>query len=948
MFYGQRVRSIPAAVSALLLTATAAFSAQFVVTNTNDSGPGSLRQAMDLANATPNGQSPDEIDFNLAGSGVHSIVLASELPEITDPVTINGWSQLGWNGAPLIELVPTQGLSANGLTLSGGTTTLRGLVLGGFNRAILIKHGGFNTIQGCYIGTNSSGTSANPNYIGINPVVAGPDGDLTQFSNLTIGGTSQNERNIISGNTAWGIADTGQGSNIIIRGNYIGTDKTGTIAIPNHDGIILSADQVTIGGVEAGAGNLISGNSSDGLELAPATFAAGSGNVVLGNRIGTTADGASALGNGLNGISGLGIIGGTSPGAGNLISGNAVGIRSGGATIQGNFIGTDITGKIAIPNSRAGISGSGTFGGTTPGAGNLISGNAGPGIQMEGVSYGFGGPPPSRPGGVIQGNLIGTDISGKVKVPNQFGILVSNGNNVVIGGSIAGSRNVISGNTLGGIEADFTNVVQIMGNFIGTLADGKTPLGNGGNGIQMRVDWLNDYLVGAANWLSPQAGNVIAFNAGPGVLVALPNAASSTHAEKRISANSIHDNGSLGIDVTPSGVTPNDPQESSGNASNPQNYPVVSAAFAYNGQLTIYGSLNSKPNTAFLLEFFANFTADPTGYGEGEQYLGQAQVTTNSSGDAQFNVRFPLPANASTVTATATNSIGETSEFSADMMVSSTAPTSPPVAQTAVSLPLTGGQLLNISTRVQVQTGYKVAIAGFIVTGSVSKKVIVRGIGPSLTGAGVPGVLADPVLELHDGSGNLLTTNDNWKTDQQAEIEASGVPPTNDLESAIVWTLAPGNYTAILRGKDNTSGVGLVEAYDLARSAASRLANISTRGFVSTADDVMIGGFIVGSNTGAITGVVVRALGPSLTSFGLSALPDPILELRDGNGSLVQANDDWQAENSLQIAATGLQPSDSHESAIAATLAAGNYTAIVRGKNNTTGIALVEVYNVGN
>lgn len=255
------------------------------------------------------------------------------------------------------------------------------------------------------------------------------------------------------------------------------------------------------------------------------------------------------------------------------------------------------------------------------------------------------------------------------------------------------------------------------------------------------------------------------------------------------------------------------------------------------------------------------------------------------------------------------------------------------------------GQLRNISTRLRVQTGENVLIGGVIVTGTDPKKVILRAIGPSLSQF-FAGALADPKLQLYQG-GTLLAENDNWKDSQQAEIEASTIPPTNDLESAIVRTLAPGLYTAVMSGKNGGTGIGVVEAYDLDPAANSKLANISSRGFVDSGDNVMIGGLIAGGNGGADTRVLIRAIGPSLSSAGINgAMQDPTLELRDLNGVLLRENDNWQAEQQSEIEATTIPPSNAAESAIVATLRPGNYTAIVKGKNGATGVALVEVYNV--
>ena len=256
-------------------------------------------------------------------------------------------------------------------------------------------------------------------------------------------------------------------------------------------------------------------------------------------------------------------------------------------------------------------------------------------------------------------------------------------------------------------------------------------------------------------------------------------------------------------------------------------------------------------------------------------------------------------------------------------------------------------QFLNISTRVLVGSGDNVAIAGFIVAGSEAKNVIIRAMGPSLTGAGISNALQDPMLELHDSSGALIASNDNWKDTQQAEIQASGLAPADDRESATVQTLSPGAYTAIVRGKDGTDGIGLIEGYDLDSSADSIFANISTRGFVGTGDNAMIGGLIVGGNGGGVNVVVARALGPSLSNAGVQqALQDPTLELRDQNGVLIDSNDNWKDRQQALIERQNLAPADDREPALLDVLPAGAYTAIVRGKNDATGVALVEFYNI--
>jgi hypothetical protein len=246
-----------------------------------------------------------------------------------------------------------------------------------------------------------------------------------------------------------------------------------------------------------------------------------------------------------------------------------------------------------------------------------------------------------------------------------------------------------------------------------------------------------------------------------------------------------------------------------------------------------------------------------------------------------------------------------------------------------------------------VETGDNLIIGGFIITGDAPRRILVRAIGPSLIASGITDALADPTIELHASDGSLIRANDNWRDTQEEEILATGIPPTNDLESAIVDTLPPGSYTVILRGRNQLTGVALLEIYDLEQSTASKLANISTRGLVQTGDNVLIGGFILGGSSPR--NVVVRAIGPSLARTGLTnVLIDPTLELRDNNGTLVMSNDNWK-DNEAQahlIKIIGLGPTDNRESALIATLAPGPYTTIVAGKNGGIGIGLAEIYNL--
>ncbi|HKP04274.1 MAG TPA: hypothetical protein VJU77_13055 [Chthoniobacterales bacterium] len=296
------------------------------------------------------------------------------------------------------------------------------------------------------------------------------------------------------------------------------------------------------------------------------------------------------------------------------------------------------------------------------------------------------------------------------------------------------------------------------------------------------------------------------------------------------------------------------------------------------------------------------------------------------------------------ITPTATPVVTPTASPSATATPTPVTPTPTPTVSPAA-------QPLNLSTRMRVQAGDNVGIGGFIITGSASKHLLLRAIGPSLTGFGVPDALADTTLELHGLTGFVTITNDNWHDDpvQAAAIQATGIAPTNDLEAAIDVTLTPGAYTAIIRGKNNTSGVGLIEVYGLSQTVPAKLANISTRAFVDTGNNIVIAGFILGGNSGGDR-IVVRGIGPSLGAVGVTnPLADPTLELRDGNGGLLLVNNNWQDDSTqaAELVAAGLAPASILESAIAATLPPGLYTALLAGVNNTSGVGLVEVYDRG-
>jgi len=294
-------------------------------------------------------------------------------------------------------------------------------------------------------------------------------------------------------------------------------------------------------------------------------------------------------------------------------------------------------------------------------------------------------------------------------------------------------------------------------------------------------------------------------------------------------------------------------------------------------------------------------------------------------------------------TAPAVAGIGQVT--SRDLVGSPSGLFSPTPTPTPTSTPGPASTVLaNISTRGTIDTPPDVLIGGFIVTGTLPKRVLVRAIGPSLP---LFGRISDTFLELHDSTGGVIAVNDDWRTDQEAEIITTGIPPTNDFESAILATLPANNsaYTAIVSGFNGANGIGLVEVYDLDRTVDSRMINISTRGLVTIGDNVLIGGIII---TGSIpTRVLFRAIGPSLALMGVpNSLIDPTLELHDGNGAVIAFNDDWRTDQQSEIIATGLAPTVDQESAIVDVLLPGRYTAIVDGFSSLTGVALVEAFQL--
>jgi parallel beta-helix repeat protein len=611
------------------------------VTNANDSGSGSLRQAIITANG--NGSSVDTICFSI-GSGYQTINAGSTM-QITQPVIIDGTSQTGYAGSPLIEINGAGAGASSGIWITAGGSTIKGLIVNRFGGdGIILTNNGGNTIQGNYIGTNSGGTGALGN---------GSSGIGMQSANNTING------NLVSGNHGTGIAVTGgSSSGNTITGNHVGTDASGTYALGNWaDGILITSAPnntvggttgVTPGGACTGACNLTSGNGANGIGIWQSSA---TGNTVVGNYAGVDNSGRSALPNGDIGFEAQDAsgnhIGGTTPQERNIFSGNLgagvslTGSGASGNTVEGNFIGPDVSGQVGMGNHKMGVnigSPSGgtnnahnnTIGGTSGvapsgsciGSCNVISSNAWNGVYISGASGG---------GNSILGNHIGVSVSGGIIMGNVLdgiGIIDSPSNG--IGGPVIAARNIISGNGANGVVVigNSSGSNRIEGNYIGeAINQGSQP--NQSNGISI-------------------AGGI----------------------STAVIGNNIDTNGRMGIDLANNNfVTPNDGGDGDGGANGTQNFPSLAFAIPYGSGENIVGSLNSLGNTSFRIEFFQSPGCDPVGYGEGHDYLGGATVSTNASGNASFNVLMPRVPAGFAVTATANRIIGstpvESSEFSA-------------------------------------------------------------------------------------------------------------------------------------------------------------------------------------------------------------------------------------------------------------------------------------------
>jgi titin len=653
----------------------------------------SLREALGAAKVLPGG---DTIAFhipandpNFAG-GVFKIRPTVQLPSIWgengNGTVIDGATQTAFTGntnaaGPEVQINGSLAGLVHGIIIKSANCTIKGLNINGFAKsAIRITDPAAigNKVQGCYIGTNAAGNGKDSNGAFGILLTEGSSGSI-------IGGAVPSKRNIISGNQGAGITIDFASTGNVIQGNYIGTNASGTAAIRNgalsimSAGIVVRSGTNSIGSTISGSGNLISGNGRYGVLIA---FNSTSNNSVRGNLIGTNASGTAAIPNGLAGVGLLyantNSIGGTDPAARNLISGNArygVLIAAGnGNSVQGNFIGTNATGSGSIANGYAGvgltaIAQTHTIGGTVAGQRNVISGNSRYGVVIA---------LPGTDSNKVLGNAIGISADGAAALSNGFaGVGITGGaQSNVIGGTTAEASNVISGNAAHGIvltkPATKRNLLQ--GNLIGMDATGSKKMANGAAGIFIEGSSFN--LIGG----TATASNKIGFNGGDGVVVFRSGTGN------KIRHNSIYKNGGLGINIqkpleADHHVTSNDEGDGDLGPNRQQNSPFINSAISTTSSTAISGSLQSLANTKYVIEFFRNVERDWSGSGEGRNYLGKAAVTTDEAGKAifTFNAKGDLAGFA--ITATATNSAtGDTSEFSSYTVAISENDTGAPVS----------------------------------------------------------------------------------------------------------------------------------------------------------------------------------------------------------------------------------------------------------------------------
>ncbi len=721
--------------------------ATFTVTITGDSGAGSLRDAIDQANLSPGF---DQLRFNIAGTGVQTIAPASALPEITGPLSIDGTTQPGFDPndpRPLIELDGRAVAVNPGLDFSDASSgsTVRGLIVNRFGGDGIRLRGNNNRVEGNSIGTTADGAAAAGN--------GGEGVNMDTSSNNTIGGTSAATRNVISGNASHGVgfgalfAVESAGSQIL--GNYIGTDRTGAVAVPNGgNGVdFFGGGNNTIGGLVAGSGNLISGNDGHGIVF----FGGGTAN--------------------------------------NLV--------------VGNLIGTDLTGTLALGNGRAGVndfSTTNTVGGTTPEARNVISANRAGGIDV------FGGT-----SSLFQGNLIGTDVTGTL------------------------------------------------------------PLGNVGFGVKLFAD---DNTVGGT---AAGAGNVIAFTTPDafGQAAGITTVLSSSN--NRFLSNSIFGNAGLGIDLeNDRQVEPNDPNDADTGGNGLQNYPVITGAETGGGVTIVRGTFNSVPNRSYQLQFFGNDAPDSTGFGEGKTLLGTLSLTTGSTGNATFDLPFSVELAAGQfVTATATDPGGNTSEFGQAVSVNVLPATDLLVEVTSAPSPGTVGA--NLTYTVTVRNVGALTTTGAVLTATLPANATFV----SATGGVAPdmnGVLTFNIGNLAAAASASFdvtvrpTTAGTVTLAVAVDHDLIDPVPVNNSAAADATVVAPTGTSVVQFSAPEFNVIESAGTIEVSISRSNGTAPLTVNYAVTP------GTATAGSDFTPTAGSVTFAEGQTVATFAVAILPDFIIE----------------------------------------------------------------------
>jgi CSLREA domain-containing protein len=720
-----RCRASSRLVTALALSVLASplGAAIFTVNSNADTDDGicdaascTLREAINAANTAAGA---DTIRFSI-GSGPRTISVTSQLPAVTDPVTIDGTTQPGYGGSPIIEIEGSSAPTGTiGLRISAGSSVVSALVINRFKTGfpavggigIQLDNGGGNEIRGCYVGTNIAGTAVLPN---------GQHGILiTGSSNNLIGRTSVSSRiNVISGNQGDGVHVEGGSDGNIVAGDRVGTNAAGTAALGNAlNGVIFTAGSGNTVGSGIYADTLVSGNGGDGVKMT--TLAAGA--VVQNCFIGTNVSGTAALGNELQGVEIAGnftsghVVGPSNVISGNLGSGVLIISGSTGNSIVNNFIGTDATGAAAVGNVLNGVIVSGSNGNTV-GPGNVVSGNATNGVRLRSGAS----------GNVVKGNVIGADATIAFAIPNAAeGVQCNDGASGNTIGGTGADRNVISGNSGHGVLfLDATTTGNLLeGNFVGTNATASAGIPNSLGGVAVQGGSSGNTIGGTAAGTK----NVIALNGGPGVAV-------ESGTGNAVLGNTISYNSGLGIDLGAPGVTPNDSGDGDTGANQLQNFPALTSVVLDASTTQVQGSLNSGASTSYRIEIFAALSCDSSGYGPGQRFLGAADRTTDGGGNVAFVAALSSAATGPWITATATDPSGNTSEFAACLAVpgptvSSVSPTSGPAG---------GGTAVTVGG-FNFQTGALLKIGGAPAGGSVTSGAEIDGVSPALA----PGALYD-------------------------------------------------------------------------------------------------------------------------------------------------------------------------------------------------------------